>query len=532
MITDSLDFPCIEASRCYLTEKEHGLRLSLTRNKGKNKKQEDDDDNFKLSFTKHRGKNEEWYVHLYETTSAEKNGRNRKSLRLCHCATGQYLSSQEDGRVVTLPTASEESSWWMESVASSPTRNRVVYFSLVSQSHAPGVMAYTSAVPTWDDEESFAVLNTTTSGDQTAVWELEFTSGELCFISNPVVHAQIRCNPFGHLSLNHKMLGWEVFRFIELGNGDVAISSWTHSHKYLSSDTDGRVFTTENRLGSWEKWRLEKTEHGVYILSVAHEGRYLSVGRQDDEPLHTTTKPNDFCKWHLDAAHSHTYYITSADSYSKGESHLVSSSRRGPFVTKHRRNWEEWRMERNPEGYITLFSVVHQKYLGSNASGDTHTTTSKGEWSLWEMEESPHNGIFLKSKNHQRLLSYDGDKLYTAEEQYTMTETWRLEPRLPPSISGSKIIALSAAGAVGLALTVAMPYAVLGAYEAAGLAAFGFSAEALAGFGGGALLGASVVGSTAAFVDDTNDSEMSPTAKNREEYLTNALRPISAWRTW
>ena len=28
MITNAMEFPCLEASRCYVTEKEHGLRLS------------------------------------------------------------------------------------------------------------------------------------------------------------------------------------------------------------------------------------------------------------------------------------------------------------------------------------------------------------------------------------------------------------------------------------------------------------------------------------------------------------------------
>jgi hypothetical protein len=198
-------------------------------------------------------------------------------------------------------------------------------------------------------------------------------------------------------------------------------------------------------------------------------------------------------------------------------------------------------MERSTDGDITFWSVAQSKYLGSNSKGDVHTTSSKGDWCRWEMEESPHNGgIYLKSKAHQRLLSFDGQKLSTTEDQNTTTESWRLEPRLPPSISGAKLTALGAAGAVGLALTVVMPYAVLGVVQVAGLTATelslaaGFTAEALAGFGGGALLGATLVGTTATYVNDSknNNADLSPTAEIKEDYLTGSLRPISAWRNW
>ena len=103
------------------------------------------------------------------------------------------------------------------------------------------------------------------------------------------------------------------------------------------------------------------------------------------------------------------------------------------------------------------------------------------------MEESPHGGVFLKSKAHQRILSVQKDTLCTTQDSFTEMETFRLEPRLPATISGPRIAALGAAGALGVALTIAMPYAIVGAMEAAGLAATelsilaGISAEALAG---------------------------------------------------
>ena len=124
---------------------------------------------------------------------------------------------------------------------------------------------------------------------------------------------------------------------------------------------------------------------------------------------------------------------------------------------------------------------------------------------------------------------------------------------------------MATAGAVGLALTVATPFAVLGAVEAVGLTAtelaVGFTAEAIAGFSGGALLGAGVVGSTAMSLSkqqqpnyyernnedvgiktnsggnqdmriDDHRQLVSSTTDVNEDITSNSLRPLSAWRNW
>jgi hypothetical protein len=310
---------------------------------------------------------------------------------------------------------------------------------------------------------------TTGKSGETAIWELEFTSGELCFMSNPVMHNQIRCHPFGSLTLSSKFECQEVFRFIEVGNGQVVIASWSHAQTfYLTSDPDGNVFTSTNRLGYWERWYFEKTESGVYICSVAHEGRYLSIGQWEDQALHTTTQPNDYAKWHLEAAHSKIYYISSFSCSSQlVDVPYISSNRRGePFLIKHKRDWEKWKLERTKDGYVTLFSTRHEQYLGSNSLGNVITTKKDGDWCRWEMEDSTHGGIYLKSKAYQRYLSVTKDdnasKLCTIEEQYTANETWRLEPSLPFFLSTRKIATMAATGVLGIGVTVAFPYALLG----------------------------------------------------------------------
>ena len=354
--------------------------------------------------------------------------------------------------------------------------------------------------------------------DTTIWWEMEFTSGELCFISNPAIDQRLRCDFLGKLTLSEQWKGWEVFRFIEASsmsiqasgderkaghdkdkNGELIISSWTHHKKVLASDPDGNVFSTENRLGHWERWRVLKPPDGggVWIQSVAH-GRILCIqperpnhrfgqelqnasntirqkandvgdklllfkeklvqnissnvaaGLSDDEDaktassdasnavlnklhlfksgilqsvnnlridtseqmqptnqsheqsgelncstlqqsyrLHTTTKTKDpKCKWHIEAAHSHVYYLTLPRLNQQ-----LASDKRGPLVTHNRKEWEQWKIERlsgeaasdllGHSGCYTLKSVAHSMYLGATSTGSVHTTSQAGKWSLW-----------------------------------------------------------------------------------------------------------------------------------------------------
>ena len=154
------------------------------------------------------------------------------------------------------------------------------------------------------------------------------------------------------------------------------------------------------------------------------------------------------------------------------------------------------------------------------------------------MEASPHGGIYLKSKAHQCTLSVQNEILCTTRESFNVAETFRLEPRLPATISGPRLAALGAAGALGVALTFAMPFAILGVMEAAGLAATelsilaGISVEALAGAGGGAVLGAGVIGTTAAVVKDSTDDRNLSSAAEISDDLIGICRPISAWKRW
>jgi len=549
------EFPCIEAIRCFVSEKEMGMgRLTMKTlyNALGNR--------HVATFTKEQSLREEWYLHLDLARSDEEGqGDLRRVLRLQHRGTGQYLSCDEKGRVSCISTPSDSTWWWMQRVdadtgkngmssspasLSDPTKSASdeLYtegqYILSSKQHPLRRLSFAKNVKGFNgsDEELMLIASKNISVAP-SLWSLKITSGELCFMVNPVVHHQLRCNMLGQLSLNSRSNGWEVFRFVEAGNGDLYISSWLYYTKFLSSNSDGEISTTdiESRSpGHAERWRVEVPPqgNGLYFQNVASR-RYLSVGRKRSEHLWTTTKPNDYALWHVDASHSHIYYMTSlfdsakaekqsdnettteiaTDSYQRyytegaDDTHL-SSSKEGPFLSTKKYNEEEWKVEVTPEGFFTFYSVSHETYLGCNSTGGVHTTTSKGVWSLWDKHVQPHGGVAFMSKEHLRYLavSETGELLCTTDgnDETSMRHSWRMDPRLPRTISGGTGGYL--ANTLGLTIAATMPFAVLGAIEAeAGLVPNDSKVE------------------SSKLSEETNIS--------KEDHLV-AQRPISAWKSW
>lgn len=159
------------------------------------------------------------------------------------------------------------------------------------------------------DEERFD------SDDQE--WHIELLSGELCFLSSPALDKRLSCHPWdGKLSMSQKWDGWEVWRFVEACNGHVRISNWTHTDKFLCSDGSGNVWTTNNHVGEWELWDVERApdgSDGVIIKSVSH-GRYLKAAN-DKSPLSTCAEfvNEPLAVWQTDAGNRQRFYLSSLE---------------------------------------------------------------------------------------------------------------------------------------------------------------------------------------------------------------------------
>eukprot|EP00923_Selenidium_pygospionis_P051344 GHVN01089142.1.p1 GENE.GHVN01089142.1~~GHVN01089142.1.p1 ORF type:complete len:146 (+),score=24.88 GHVN01089142.1:170-607(+) len=84
--------------------------------------------------------------------------------------------------------------------------------------------------------------------DDDVLWRLEFQTGELCFLSAVKASVQLRCSSYGCISPTNKRRGWEGWRLIEAGGGDVLINSWVHKLFFLCSTEGGFVSTTQSVL--------------------------------------------------------------------------------------------------------------------------------------------------------------------------------------------------------------------------------------------------------------------------------------------
>jgi hypothetical protein len=321
---------------------------------------------------------------------------------------------------------------------------------------------------------------------------LDESGHELLFISHPSYDRRLSCNIFGHIWMDGNWKGWEVWRFVKIDDkGTFIITSWTHDRKVLCSNGDGRVFTTENKEGSWEKWKisLHPTSHGVKIQSVEH-GRYLAYSGKD---LYTMVKDEDTA-WHLEPANRNQFFISS-----KSHDKRISSSHDSPFAfTSHnQKGWEKWVINPTggPIGQFIIRSLEHGKYIGSSDGGKLIVSESQQHWTICS---SQYGGVFIQSlETGGRLSCNVNGQAYTTDT----SEGWKtfcLEPIMPVTINEKQIWRI---GATSIVFAVATPFAVMGAIGAIGFGAEGIaagsmaagmmSAEAIA-YGGGILAGGTV----------------------------------------
>eukprot|EP00521_Asterionellopsis_glacialis_P006223 CAMPEP_0195284088 /NCGR_PEP_ID=MMETSP0707-20130614/2418_1 /TAXON_ID=33640 /ORGANISM="Asterionellopsis glacialis, Strain CCMP134" /LENGTH=378 /DNA_ID=CAMNT_0040343383 /DNA_START=681 /DNA_END=1817 /DNA_ORIENTATION=+ len=371
--------------------------------------------------------------------------------------------------------------------------------------------------------------------------------------------------------------GWEVWRFLEVGDGTVRISNWTHKDKVLCSGRDGNVWTstfgTNLQGDDCEKWEIQRAPpeyDGVIIRSVSH-GMYLSISSDG----HICTKDvfaGRISTWQLGAGHDQHFFLSSASCHKQ----LGSTQDGNISSTDNRKSFEVWKLIQLEDGCLALRSVEHGKYLGSTPEGRIYTTGHLHAWEKWNIEWTDSGYTLLVSQEHNRYLSHpkghvcctssstDDDVSYDADHH----DVWNLEPKMPDTITGDKMRNLAIAGSL---TAVAAPFVVMGAIGAIGFtaggilpnsfAAYMMSTEALgaggmiaaggtvatlqsigaaglgivgisASVGAGALIGASAVGIVVPDNDMKNKGmETScPTTDEPIKILHN--RPFCEWRKW
>jgi len=242
---------------------------------------------------------------------------------------GHYLTSNVEGKLGATADISEEGAKWCFRRSPFDTKYTI-------RSSAYGKVLFC-------DESEKIVTTFDRNNSVWSKWDIELETGELCFISSLKYDKNLRCEPSGKLSLTEATKGWEIWRFIEAGEGYVLISSWTHDSKFLCSDAKGKVYTSEDRKESSALWSIERgpDSKGVILRSREHK----QILHTDGKNLYTSNDDTNETRidglWCTECACAQTYFI-SATYYDK----QIASKPHKPFTTKNRKKWEMWRIEK------------------------------------------------------------------------------------------------------------------------------------------------------------------------------------------
>lgn len=420
-----------------------------------------------------------------------------------------------------------------------------------------------------------------------ASWNIDFQSGELCFIHSPEYHKRLRCNLTGNVSITDNYEGWEIWRFIEASgcNNEVYISSWAHEDKFLSSDVDGNVFCTSsenNSRTSSERWIIEKDykygRNGVIIKSAAYsrflhcvidtaDGNNIIETSDQELTLKTLeTYEEESALWQLSEGHRNNFLLSSVHN----DKRLSAPKNDVVCTSNNRKKYEHWKIEFFPDGFCTIYSPKQNKYLSSNSNGVVSISSNANEWEKWRIEETSFGEYYIYSVVHKRYLACNNNikdgELYTSNTYDDICEMWYIEPNMPRRFTKQNIIALSVAGAVGLSTAMVMPIAVVALVRGIGFTAGGIAAgstaatmmsgEAIASgagvvtaggvvatlqsvgvaglgvagttaaIGSGALVGTTIVGATAERT--LNVTDVTP----NENVVVCSNRPFCGWKSW
>jgi hypothetical protein len=325
-------------------------------------------------------------------------------------------------------------------------------------------------------------------------WKMHILSGELCFLSLSTLNVRIRCDMVGKLSISENFGGWEVWRFSEVGDGNIRLSSFAHANIFLSSDPNGNVSTTSD-IGPDTNWMVEKAPNGLFgmILISAVTGRVLRYNL-DTETF--TMIPRLFidesCVFDFSSAHQSTYYFITKD---KTGRKLEASKRRlttrklpGKLLS------EEWKIEEtNKFGVVRLYSNAKEQYLASDDDGQVflediptknrfvhHQSNARRLWTIEERD----GGFIVLSKATQRVLVAPNEGPIKTVPSGTIVKgstRWMLEPRMPRQVNKEKMTAIGAAVGIGVATTVATPFIIAGAVGILGVAQVGIVGQVAIG---------------------------------------------------
>jgi Interferon-induced 6-16 family len=555
-------FPCLELpAKCFLQSSSHKQQRvgCLT--------------NGSVVLTEKRGTSEEWYiVPFVDATNKDNDDRASSNTISCHIKSrdhnGLYLVSNADGFISAnkYDALDMNNVWYLESATSNDEEDSWRQWYLTSKQHNRYLSCNNSdKITTCSKEES----------ESAQAWIIEFLNGELCILQSKLNDKFMTCSPWGQLSMASDSAGWQVWRFIRLGDQDdsFVIASWSHSPKCLASSSDGNVHICNEHLPTNRdvRWVLEQTSDasGVIIRSWTHQK--VLCCNEKGEMSTTDDATTGGSVWDIQAANKSIYRV----SMNNNNNMFMTATKEGALVvSKKQLDSNQWEIiVHNTTGTVSL-KTKDDRWLSVDEKKHEKivlTIEPKGILSEWQFDYSPNGGVHLLSNMTNKYLSYNGTE-FSLQKMFGEQETFALQPILPPMRRGDQILKVAGAGILAVGLVCAAPLVVTGAVGAIGFGSGGItagsiaagmmSAEAVAAGGGvaagglvatlqsvgaiglgtagttaamtsAAVVGGTIVGTTVAASGISNET-IGPQQNHDELPLLNTMktRPFCAWRSY
>ena len=246
-------------------------------------------------------------------------------------------------------------------------------------------------------------------------------------------------------------------------DGSVVIQSTKHNHRFLCSDKNGNVYTSETCLNNMEKWNIVQARDdttgneipgGYYITTYNHSNRALSCANNDSHNASIQAQEMivDGCShqiWKIEFGSGELCFI------SNGSRHQSSSKRSSPShnpmmmtfpnfnhnpnntdasnnkqqlrcdfggklsMSNNCKGWEAWRFsEIDGSGLVRITPFAHEhKFLCNDNNGYVYTNEERNNSTKWSVEKAPpgYNGVIIRSATNNQILKYDShhDSLIT-----------------------------------------------------------------------------------------------------------------------
>ena len=338
----------------------------------------------------------------------------------------------------------------------------------------------------------------TSASSHSAQWTIHPQYGELLFLSHSKTDQRLRCDLLGNLNMESNWKGWEVFRFSEVGDGSVRISSWAHASRVVCATEKGIQTQDSSKLpllydspeavsrdqqARWvvEKMNTKSSLEGVILRNVFF-GSYLAF--HENKGLHTTTKATSSdAVWQVETANRNRFELISHLSASEVKTLITITSQalKSPSLSESIKcgfPGQVWKFYHNPGSSAFYIGIdrgplKQRQYLSRRKASraDEKTVdivlveppTAPTVWYLHRHDSSDNGFLISTTPDGGILLSRKADESVVIAPHLSpdvVSQVWTVKPYMP--LTTDDIIPMWGEAIVNFVTT---PFRMLGVSE-------------------------------------------------------------------